>query len=118
MTRNPVRMLCIEEVISEMHEIRRNSGVGTETPYHVIRFGEINSQRHFLLRLLSDGETWVVDLNCWNEVCDTELLSPELDDSFTDLSFTHWLRRMILTDGAHLDPASPDEDDVYVKRIV
>jgi hypothetical protein len=118
MTRNPVRILCIEEVISEMHQIRRYSRVSSETPYHFLRFGEINSQRHFGLRLRSDSETWIVDLNCWNEVNDSELLSSELEHSLTDKSFTQWLRRMILTDGAPLDPGWPDEDDLFVKRVV
>ncbi len=118
MTRNPVRMLSIEELVLETQEIRRNSGVVDNIPFHVLRFGEINSQRHFALRLLSDEQTWVIDINSWNEVTDAELISPDWDNSFTDLSFGQWLRRMISTDGAPLDPDSPDEDDFYVKRIV
>ena len=116
--RNPIKIMSPDYILSETLDIRSAQSIPSSVPFHTIRFGELTSYFHFLLRFSVPVANWVVDLVASNEFRDTEIQSHGCDRAFTDLIFTEWLKRMIDTDGAPLHSAFPDnEDDYFNKRV-
>lgn len=116
--RNPVLIMSPEQMIAVSDELREAHEVAKELPRHVIRFGWLGTDSYFLLRFCAEVNDWEVLISSYSHATDAELQDRSAWGSPCDKSFTHWLRRMIETDGAPLHPAHADEaDDFFVKRI-
>ena len=118
LVRNPVKIMSPDCIVTDTLEIRDVQETPRDTPFRTIRFGELAPNFHFVLRFSPSAAAWVVDLWASSEQLYTEFQSPECDTNPTDSSFTEWLQRMIMTDGAPLHPAYPDNEDDYFNQRV
>ena len=114
---NPIVVLSPEEIIKVSNELREAQGVHKDLPRHVIRFAWIGTDQYFLLRFCPDAKNWDVMFSSYSLASDTELQNKTAWTKPCDKSFGDWLRRIIETDGAPLDPLDPDEGDFLTKRI-
>lgn len=118
MTRNPVLIMNPEQIIAVSNELREAHEVRKDLPRHIIRFGWLGTDSHFLLRYCKEANDWEVMISSYSHATDAELQDRTAWGTPCDKSFTAWLRRMIETDGAPLHPDHADEEeDFFVKRI-